>query len=117
MVDPKQFIKVTLITVLFLGIAVYAYFRSKDAIFGTTITTSVADGTILDSKLLTITGNIPHASHFTINDRELLLDKEGNFTDTLLLQEGYTILKLEANDKFGRKTDKILRLFTKPNVL
>lgn len=117
MIDPKKFIRITLITLLFVFIAGYAYYRSKDAIFGITITTSIEDGAALDSKLLTLTGNAPHTSHFTVNSRELLLDKDGNFTDTLLLQDGYNILELKASDKFGRTKNKILRLYTEPGVL
>ncbi len=115
MIDPKKFIRISLIAVLFLGIFAYAYYRSKDAIFGITITSSVADGATLENKLLTITGNAIHASKFTINDRELLLDKNGNYTDTLLLQDGYTILELEASDRFGRTKTKTLHLYTRPN--
>jgi hypothetical protein len=116
MIDPKNFVKFTLVTLLFAGIVGYAYFRSKDAIFGITITSSVEDGAVLESNLLTINGNAPHTSRFTINDRELLLDKDGNFIDTLLLQDGYTILKLEASDRFGRMKSKVIRLYTKPDV-
>jgi hypothetical protein len=117
MIDPKKFIRGALITLLFIGIIGYAYYRSKDAIFGITITTSVEDGAVLDSKLLTITGNAPHTSHFTIDDREILLDKNGDFTDTLLLQEGYNILELKGSDKFGRTKTKVMRLYAKPGIL
>ncbi len=116
MIDPKKFVRISLIAILFLGILGYAYYRSKDAIFGITITASVADGATLDKPLLTITGNAVHASKFTIDDRELLLDKDGNYTDTLLLQEGYTILELEASDRFGRTKTKVLHLYTKPET-
>ncbi|HRH31440.1 MAG TPA: hypothetical protein PK950_02130 [Candidatus Paceibacterota bacterium] len=116
MVDPKQFTKLFLVGLLFLGIVGYAYYRSKDAIFGITIASSIEDGAILDSKLLTLTGNAPHTSRFTVNGREILLDKNGDFTDTLLLQEGYTILDMEASDRFGRTKSKVIRLYTKPDT-
>jgi Zn/Cd-binding protein ZinT len=117
MVDPKKFIRVTLITLMILGISGYAYFRSKDAIRGITITSSIEDGASLDSTLLTLTGNAPHTSRFTINGKELILDKNGNFTDTLLLQDGYNILTLEAGDKFGRTIQKVIRLYAKPAII
>ncbi len=114
MIDPKHFLKYGLVSLLFIFIVGYAYYRSKDAIFGITITTSIEDGTALDSKLLTLTGNAPHTAKFTIDGREILLDKNGDFTDTLLLQEGYTILDLEASDRFGRTKSKTIRVYTKP---
>ena len=116
MVDPKQFTKIFLIGLLFFGMLGYAYYRSKDAIFGITIASSIEDGAVLDSKLLTLTGNAPHTSRFTVNGREILLDKNGDFTDTLLLQEGYTILDMEASDRFGRTKSKVIRLYTTPNT-
>ncbi|MEN9582164.1 MAG: Glucodextranase, domain [Candidatus Parcubacteria bacterium] len=117
MIDPKKFIRFALIGLLFLGITVYGYYRSKDAIFGIAITTSIQDGAVLDSKLLTLTGSAPHTSKFTVNNREILLDKNGDFADTLLLQDGYNILTLEASDKFGRTIQKVIRLYTKPAVV
>lgn len=117
MIDPKQLIKVSLLSLLFAFIIGYAYFRSRDAIWGITITSSVADGASFDSKLVTLTGNVPHTSRFTVNGRELLVDKNGDFTDTLLLQDGYTILELKASDRFGRIKSKILHVYSKPSVL
>ncbi len=113
MIDPKDFIKISLLSLLFIGIFGYTYFRSRDAIWGTTITASVSDGAVLSSKLLNLTGNAPHTSLFTVNNKELLLDKNGNFVDTLLLQDGYNILTLEASDKFGRVKSKVIHLFIK----
>lgn len=115
MVDPKQFTKYFLVGLLFTFIVGYAYFRSRDAIWGTTIQASVSDGAVLESQLLTLTGSAPHSMRFTVNGREILLDKNGDFIDTLLLQDGYTILTLEASDRFGRTKSKVIRLYTKPS--
>lgn len=117
MIDPKKFIQLSLVTLIFIGIIGYAYYRSKDAIWGTTITTSIEDGSTLENNLLTITGSAPNSSQFTINGRLLLLDKKGDFIDSLLLQDGYNIIELKASDRFGRTKTKILRLYTKQNVL
>lgn len=116
MIDPKNFVKFSLVSLLALGILVYAYYRSKDAIWGITIASSVEDGAVLDSHLLTLTGNAPHTALFTVNGREILLEKNGDFTDTLLLQDGYTILTMEAKDRFGRIKTKTVRLYTKPET-
>lgn len=116
MIDPKDFVRITLISLLLVGIVGYAYFRSRDAIWGTKITASIHDGQTLESNLLTLTGNAPHTSLFTVNNRELLLDKNGDFIDTLLLHEGYNIITLEAKDKFGRIKNKVIRLFVKSGV-
>lgn len=114
MIDPKKFLRTILIGLVFVGIASYAFFRSKDAIFGITIKSSVPSFSIQDDTQITLTGSAPHAAHFTINNREILLDSHGDFTDTFLLQNGYNVIELRAEDRFGREKKKVLQIYAKP---
>lgn len=114
MIDPKKFLRTILIAIIFVGIASYAFFRSKDAILGITIKSSLPSFSIQDNTLITLTGSAPHATHFAINNREILLDSNGDFTDTFLLQNGYNVIELHAEDRFGREKKKVLQVYANP---
>ena len=38
----------------------------------------------------------------TLNDREIYTDKNGVFTEALVLENGYTVATLTAHDRYGR---------------
>lgn len=113
MIDLKSFIKNAGLIVFFLCLVVYAVWRSNTAIFGIKIqTNSISDGSRLDTSLITLSGNAEKAIRFSVDGREVLLDNQGNFSLPLLLSPGYSIILLEAEDRFGRVKNKTLHVFS-----
>ena len=45
-----------------------------------------------------------------MNDRQIFVDTLGNFRETIVAPLGYSIIKLSAKDKFGRKTERYLHV-------
>src|SRR6185436_15309597 len=60
--------------------------------------------------LIEITGRASHIAHIYLNDTPIFTDEQGNFKEQLLLPPGYTILKLTAEDRFGRQVNRELPL-------
>lgn len=52
-----------------------------------------------------LTGTASNISRLWLNDRPIYTDLEGNFKETLVLENGYTIATLRAEDRYGRKTN------------
>lgn len=46
----------------------------------------------------------------SLNDRQIFPDESGSFAETLVLPNGYTIMSLKAEDKFGKKTEQTISL-------
>ena len=42
--------------------------------------------------------------HITLNGRQIFTDKNGNFKEALVLENGYTVATLRAEDRYGRVT-------------
>jgi len=61
---------------------------------------NIQDGKIVYSPVLTLKGNAKRAIFLTINNREMYIDKEGDFTDITTLSPGLNILTIRTNDKF-----------------
>lgn len=112
--NAKKIIKVGSITVLFLFIVTFAFFRSKDLIFGVKIkNVSLVDGVELSEKSQKVTGNAKNAIKLSLNGREISLDQDGNFDETIILASGYNIINIKAEDKFKHEDEKNYQLILK----
>ncbi|MFA7285774.1 MAG: hypothetical protein WC011_02925 [Candidatus Paceibacterota bacterium] len=94
-----------------LFILVYAVFQFKDVIFGIQIQeVNIVDGSTIDQNPLRITGIARHAVYLSLNGREISIDKDGNWDETIALLSGYNIIEIEARDKFGNTDAKNYKL-------
>lgn len=109
--DLKKILRNGGLIALFVFIIFYAFFRSKDLIFGVKIRdVNIVDGIKYTESVQKITGNAKNAIKLTINGREISIDQEGNFSEDIALLLGYNILEIRAEDKFGHIDEKIYKL-------
>lgn len=95
--------------VLFLG---YAIFEAKKLLSGPSLTIlEPKNGQSFTTQNNTIRGTVSNASFIKLNDRQIFVDKNGIFEEPLTLLSGYNILRVEVEDKFGKKVQKELKLF------
>ncbi|OGI65809.1 hypothetical protein A3A95_01375 [Candidatus Nomurabacteria bacterium RIFCSPLOWO2_01_FULL_39_18] len=107
----KKIFQVVSLSVFFLLIIGYAFFRSHDLIFGVQIkNVNIEDGTKVTSSILDITGNAKSAIKLSLNGREISIDQTGTFKETIALLEGYNIINIKAEDKFGDTDEKNYKL-------
>lgn len=107
----KKTVKITGLAVFFLLIIIYAFFRSRDLIFGVKIeNVNIVDGAKVSDSILKVTGNAKHAIKLTLNGREISIDENGNFDETIALLTGYNIINIKAQDKFGDIDEKNYQL-------
>lgn len=60
------------------------------------------------SPLITVIGKAEKAHFISLNDRPIHIDEQGNWSETLLLQPGYTIIKAFVRDRFGREQNSLI---------
>ena len=107
----KKILQISGISVFFLLIIIYAFFRSSDLIFGVKIkNVNIADGTKVMNAAMEIKGNAKNAIDLTLNGREISVDQMGNFNETIALLSGYNIINIKAKDKFGYVDEKNYKL-------
>lgn len=63
-----------------------------------------------NERTIYLSGTAQNITHLWLNDRQIYTDESGNFSEALVLENGYTIATLRARDRFGRET-KIERPF------
>lgn len=107
-VKIEKIVAITLITVFIL----YGLFEAYKFIIGPRIKIiSPTNGETLNDSSVLINGMARNASFIYLNDRKIYVDENGSFSERLLLPQGYTIIKLSAEDRFKRKTEKYISLW------
>ncbi len=116
--DGKKIIKFSALLIFFIFIVIYAFLRSKELIFGVKIKeVNLTDGAKVEQSILEVAGNAKNAVNLTLNGREISIDLEGNFKETIALSSGYNVVSIEAHDKFGNSDEKIYKLIYSPAVV
>ena len=111
----KKVVKIAILSVFFVLIIVYAFFRSHDLIFGVKIrNVNLTDGAVLSESIIKITGNAKNAIKLALNGREISINQQGDFEETIALLEGYNIINIKAEDKFGYTDEKNYQVMLAP---
>ena len=109
--NAKKILKIVSLSAFLLFIIIYAFFRTKDLIFGVKIKeVNIVDGTKVTDNIMKITGNAKNAVNLTLNDRVISVDQKGNFDETIALLSGYNIISIKAKDEFGNSDEKNYKL-------
>lgn len=110
----KKMIKIGSFSLFFILIFIYAFFISKDLIFGVKIkNVSIADGATVRENTVKVNGNAKNAINLILDGREISVDQGGNFSETIALSPGYNVINIRAKDKFGdidEKNYKLIRM-------
>ena len=105
--SAKKILQIGALSVFFILIIIYAFSRSNDLIFGVQIKdVNITDGMETVESIQKVTGNAKNAINLTLNGREITVDENGNFSETIALLLGYNIINLTAKDKFGEVDEK-----------
>ena len=107
----KKILKIAGFSIFSLLIATYAIFGSYDLIFGVKIeNVNLVDGAKVTDNITEVKGNAENAILLTLNGREISIDENGNFKETIALLLGYNIINIKAQDKFGYIDEKNYKL-------
>jgi hypothetical protein len=69
-----------------------------------------------NSPLATVSGNASKATYLALNGREIFIDKDGNFTESIVVLPGFSIVTLNARDKFGKTSEKKFEVVYEENA-
>ncbi len=109
--DAKKIVKIAGLSIFFILIATFAFFGSKDLIFGVKIkNVNLVDGSTVTDNIVKLNGNARNAIKLTLDGREISVDQSGNFNETIALLPGYNIINIKAKDKFGYVDEKNYKL-------
>lgn len=112
--ETKFYLKAITITLFLVCLFGYGIFEVWNYATGPKLTvTSPANGVAVSESLISIDGQGKNTSKITLNDRPIVVDEAGNFSEKILLSYGYNVLELKAEDRFGKKTMHELQIVYK----
>lgn len=112
--ETKFYLKAIAITLFLIALFSYVVFEVWNYVTGPQIiVSSPANGISVSESLISIDGQGKNTKIITLNDRPIVVDEAGNFSEKILLSYGYNILKLSAEDRFGKKTEQELQIVYK----
>jgi hypothetical protein len=104
---PITFRTVILYMLTFTLVAVfvlYVLFQARLLIEGPQIAL-IPQETVQNGRMVHLVGSAKNIVRITLNGRQIYTDKDGTFSEALVLENGYTVATLEAQDRYGRTTE------------
>lgn len=100
----RQIIRSGLGAVGLLLMLAFVIFQARFLITGPRIVITEAPEGPQNERQVFLAGTAYNISRLWLNDRPIYTDAAGNFKEALVLENGYTIATLRAEDRYGRTT-------------
>lgn len=97
-------LKVVGILILTIGIVWYVLFQARSFLNGPVITLFDEPALVQQTRTIPVRGHAENIVTLTLNGREIDTTQDGAFNEQIVLEDGYSIMTLEARDRFGRST-------------
>jgi hypothetical protein len=82
----------------------YLVFQARFLIIGPRIVLTTDPPQHTNERRVLLTGQTYNISHLWLNDRTIFTNANGYFEEALILENGYTVATLRAEDRYGRTT-------------
>jgi hypothetical protein len=93
--------------VILLGLllaAAYVAVQARFLIIGPQLRLTAEPAHLVNHRQIVLAGSAANISRLWLNDRPIFTDAQGNFRESLVLENGYTGLTVRAEDRYGRET-------------
>ncbi len=95
-------LKYTLVIGLVSFLIFYTLWQARLLIIGPVIDFTDDQPPTQTERVVEISGQAKNIVRITLNGRDIFTDTNGNFTEALVLESGYTIATIEGTDRYGR---------------
>lgn len=109
--EKKKRIAVTLSIFFFILLTIYGIWQGRDILFGIKIQTDLQENLTTELSPITIDGKARHAKSIRVNGYTISVSEEGVFSHTLALLPGMNTVGIEAENKFGKVTEKTYQIY------
>ena len=107
-------LRVSLFILFGMIILGYSLFQANKLISGPVIDIyEPQNGLTYSQTLIEIDGRARNISYLNLNGRQIFTDKDGYFKEKFILSPGLNVIKLDAQDKFKKYTEKKLEVILK----
>lgn len=100
----RTLVKIVILAIGLIFVFAYVLFQARYLIVGPQITMTDTLELKQNNRQVFLSGIAFNISHLWLNDRPIYTDAQGHFKEALILENGYTIATLRAEDRYGRIT-------------
>jgi len=97
-----RLVKIGAISTALLLSVWYVGFQARFIIEGPRVVLSPEPAVVYKDRVVTLNGTATNITALSINGRPIATDPEGNFSEPVVLENGYTIMSIDARDRYGR---------------
>jgi hypothetical protein len=112
--NMKWWVGIISCVALFSIIMFFSYEKMNFMVMGVKIEAKIEQSN--DSPLAKVVGNADKAIFLSLNGREIFIDKNGNFSESISMLPGFSIVTLNAKDKFGKTAEKKFQIVKEKEV-
>lgn len=91
----------------------YGVFEARGLLIGPTIVVS-DEVTETNAQMVKIEGHADRITSLTMNGTDIPVTEQGDFSEPFVLAAGMNEITLQAKDKYGKETVKIVRIVYSP---
>lgn len=100
----RHIVQYGLVVFIVLLVFAYAVWQARLLIIGPTISLNEEPQIVQQERVITLSGQAANIVGITLNGRTIYTDKNGNFNESVFLENGYSVVTIEGIDRYGRST-------------
>ncbi|MGI9118008.1 MAG: hypothetical protein ACR2IQ_00460 [Minisyncoccia bacterium] len=113
----KTMIRNTALCLFAFTIVSYGIYRFYPYLRGVELSVeNIHTGDTITTPTLTLSGTAPRAHKLEINNSPISIDKKGNFSEPIILPDGYNIVTVSASDAFGKTSTEVYHIVVRDAV-
>lgn len=85
-----------------IGLLAYIGFQARFLIEGPRLALADHLATVQRERQITLSGTARNITEITVNGRPIVTDETGAFAEPIVLENGYTLVRIEVRDRYGR---------------
>ena len=98
-----RLISILLVAVLIIGSLWYALFQARLLIAGPQIVLTETPEAVVSERQITIKGRASNITELYLNGRAIVTNEQGIFTESVVLENGHSLVRIDAHDRYGRR--------------
>lgn len=103
-IELRSIIKWVSLTCLVVIVIGYVIFQARFLLIGPVVALTKDTAYVYNQRIVDIEGTAHNITNITLNGRPIFTDESGFFSEALVLENGYTIMTIRAQDRYGRET-------------
>lgn len=81
----------------------YVGWQARHLITGPEVVVIGEQSIVQTERIVTLEGVAKNVTSLQLNGRPIAIDQEGGFAEGVILENGYTVVSIDARDRYGRE--------------